>query len=187
MALTRTAMREAKGPMDTLELPIRFAGFSELGLSFIFQFKHETKVLLVDQVNKCRNEALTGLFSALDKLLDEFLHDRNSCTFECNAIHYGALTKELSTRGLLFPQPQTPFLGYSFSNVAASIRSIPDLQWCDLEGERRSYPYRDPHGCRLRSHLENINDRIENHLSGLSLADVLPEDTTHGHGDTTTN
>jgi hypothetical protein len=139
--------------------------------------KSDTNTLSLDKIDERRYRVLDDLLSAHENLLDEFLHNRHCCTFACNAIHYGALTKELCIRGLLFPRPQIPFLGYSFDNITTSIRSIPNLEWCDLSQEQfYSSKRQSPHDCRLASHLKSIISRIESNLDGLLLTDITPKD-----------
>ena len=86
---------------------------------------------------------------ALEDLLDDFLRDRPACAFQCNAMRYGALTKELSYRGLGFPRPHIPFVGLSFNDIVRSISDIQDPQWGDNKAPRA-------HMCQLRSLIESI-------------------------------
>jgi hypothetical protein len=135
-----------------------------------------TNVPALDRLDQLRYQALDNLISAQEALLEDFLHNRNSCTFECNALHYGALTKELWSRGLMNPRPQIPFLGYSFNDTVTSIRSIPDIMWYDADSRNRAFDSTHQlHGCKLTSQLATIIGSIEDNLNGLSLKDVLPE------------
>ncbi|KAF2187432.1 hypothetical protein K469DRAFT_534191, partial [Zopfia rhizophila CBS 207.26] len=91
-AITRTALRQAAGPVETLGLPIRDCVAGE---------------------KSHRSVTIEQLLSGLETLLDNLRLDQTECNFECNAMQYGTLIKELRYRGLLFPRPETPFLGYS--------------------------------------------------------------------------
>jgi hypothetical protein len=46
-------------------------------------------------------------------------------------MRYGTLVKELGYRGLLSPQCQIPFPGYSFENIFSSIRDIKNSPCCN--------------------------------------------------------
>ena len=115
-------------------------------------------------MNLARYSALDRLFSDLDDLLKDFHQDREACTFECNALRYGLLSKELDCRGLLFPRPQIPFLGLSFEDVVSSLGDIQNPKWHN-ESERQRYS----HYCELRLYIQRIIDRIDDKLTGLSL------------------
>jgi hypothetical protein len=112
--------------------------------------------------------------SALEGFLDNLRQDRTDCTFECNAMRYGALTKELSSRELLFPRPQIPFLGYSVEDTTASIREIRDPNWCSGNNSSLSY-YGScrSHGCKLTNYIKPIIISAQKDSEGLSLEDFL--------------
>ena len=99
---------------------------------------------------------LENILSAVETLLEDFLHDRNPCTFDYNAIHYGILTKELCIRGLLFPRPQNPFLGYSFDNISKSIRKITDFEFHNIVTEHWPRDLDSKHYCSLEPYLMYI-------------------------------
>ncbi|KAF2181502.1 hypothetical protein K469DRAFT_740767 [Zopfia rhizophila CBS 207.26] len=108
-AITRTVLRRATGLVETLGLPIRDC--------------------VADKLNQYRSATIEQLLSGLETLLDNLRLDQTECTecnFKCNAMRYGTLAKELGYRGLLFPRPKTPFLGYSFENLVSSILHIRD-------------------------------------------------------------
>lgn len=135
----------------------------------------DTDTYHLEALNLHRNYALDQLFSAFEQLLDYFRQDIADCAFECNAVRYGALTKELSGRGLLFPRPQIPFLGYSVENITASIRDIQDPHWGN---KSKGSNYGSSHGstvkyhsCQLRLFIEPIIQFVGSNLRGLSLSD----------------
>lgn len=157
-AVTHTAIRQTKGPIDTLGLPIRES--------------------VVDKINHQRFDALDRLLSALEDLLNDLRQERKFCNFECNAMRYGALA--IGCRELLFPRPQIPFLGYSFENTVASVRKIREPNWCASErsksGQSAFYPQYyeyEQHTCKLTSHITPIISSIDDNLKGLSLCDDL--------------
>ncbi|KAF1994240.1 hypothetical protein P154DRAFT_586617 [Amniculicola lignicola CBS 123094] len=153
--VTLATIRLSRDVIQTLDLPIRES--------------------VVDKLNSLRQEALDRLLLALENLLDDFRSDRIKCTFECNAMRYGALVKEMSSRTLLFPRPQIPFLGYSIEDTTASVREIRDPKWCN--GNNRSHPFYPPHcqshDCKLTSHIWPIVSSINESLKGLSLEEFL--------------
>ncbi|KAH7117538.1 hypothetical protein B0J11DRAFT_582945 [Dendryphion nanum] len=110
-AVTQTALLHATRPVELINLPI-------------WDY-------VSDKFNQHRSRTIHRLLSSLEALLKSLRLDQNECTFECNAIQYGTLAKELGYRGLLFPTPQAPFYGYSFENIASSIRLIQKTSVCD--------------------------------------------------------
>jgi hypothetical protein len=164
--VTRAAIRQTKGPIQTLGLPIRESVVGERSHSSLRSGLTLTHTLRQDQPAAVR---LDRLLSALEELLDDFRQDRMFCTFECNAMRYGALANGLGCRELLFPRPQIPYLGYSFENTVASVRDIQYPQWCNRSSGSGSYydSYYQPHTCQLTSHITPIISSIDDNLKGI--------------------
>lgn len=129
---------------------------------------------MLEAINLRRYEALEKLLSAIQDLLADFQQDRIKCSFECNAMQYGALAKELSCRALMFPRPHIPFRGYSVKDVITSVRGIRDPRWCSGDTSNHASYYDShcrPHTCKLTSRINPLVKRLEEDLQGLSLDD----------------
>lgn len=87
-------------------------------------------------------------------------------------MRYGVLSKELNARGLFSPRPQIPYLGYTFEEVAASLREIRDPHWCHAKKGGPSQPRSrncHPHTCRLSSIIDSIIDSVDSQLNGVTM------------------
>lgn len=137
----------------------------------------------LEMINRHRDYAIHRLLLALEDLLDDFRLDRTACAFECNAIRYGTLTKELSSRGLLFPRPTTPFIGLNFENIVTSVGNIQDPQRGEMPTEPKpnhySYSHSSAikpnkvHSCQLKSLITPVIQLISANVNGLSLSDFI--------------
>ncbi|KAK8097615.1 uncharacterized protein PG998_013101, partial [Apiospora kogelbergensis] len=96
--LTKVAIKETAGPLQTLGLPIP---------------QH-----IVEVIDQQRQETINDIISGLHTLISYF-HIRSKCTFECSSILLGALTKQMQIKGLLEPKPKKPFLGHSVAGTTA--------------------------------------------------------------------
>ena len=126
---------------------------------------------LIANIEAQRCTALDRLLSALEDLYEGFMHDKAGCSFECNSMQLGALTKQLCSKGLLLPRPKNPFAGYSFDHVASYVRGLREPRWS--YNHRCSYDYAESDPCSLESHTGPIVSSIEDNLRGLDLSDFV--------------
>lgn len=128
--------------------------------------------MIIAKIDQHRNYALYRIFSVLERLLHDFRIHRSLCSWECDSMRYGVLSKELSIRGL-FPLPQVPFLGYSFEDIHESLYGIWDFDWCHkkVSHSNHSKRHRATKGCQLRPLILTIIDEADRHLTGLVLSD----------------
>jgi hypothetical protein len=120
----------------------------------------------IEKIDQRRQESIDQIVRPLHNLLEGFREGRNSCSFECDSILLGALTKEMHTRNLLIPRPETSFAGLSFAEIAQNVRSIQSPRW-------RSYANkRVLHGCGLEALIHPIIDSLEDRVNGLVLEDL---------------
>lgn len=118
----------------------------------------------VDKINEAREEYLTSVFESLYGLL-ETLRDRLDCSFACSSMLLGALTKELSCKGMLEPRVTKPFHGYSLMSVEALVLSIKTPEWSNYSGLGYSYGARStPHSCKIVGKLEPTIEELKRKL-----------------------
>jgi len=101
---TNVALKHSEGMIETMELPI--------------------PERIIQDINKRRQESLEHIITTLHDLLYKLRKGPESCSFECDSILLGALTKELDARNLFSPRPVPPFSGLSFEATAKSISTI---------------------------------------------------------------
>ncbi|KAK7996677.1 hypothetical protein PG989_004717 [Apiospora arundinis] len=145
--LTKVAIRETAGPLQTLNLPI----------------PHH----LIGIIDQKRQEIIHDIISGLHDLVLYF-HTRTKCTFECSSILLGALTKQMQTKGLLDPKPRIPFFGYSVAGTTATMCDFKSPRWHDNNTSR----YLEPHRCTLEAFMDATVRSFADGVEGLQL-DVL--------------
>lgn len=74
-----------------------------------------------EAINRRRQEALHQVISALQNYLEEYQRDTLHCSFECDTMLLGALTKGMRSIGLL-TRPEPLFTGFSFDLLAQNIQ-----------------------------------------------------------------
>ncbi|KAB8212786.1 hypothetical protein BDV33DRAFT_197233 [Aspergillus novoparasiticus] len=84
---------------------------------------------VIDKMNMRRYDAITLILSSLAKLRDAFLDGSRGCTFECSSLMFGALTKQMHSNGLLYPQPEAPFIGLNYKGLVETARAIKSPKW----------------------------------------------------------
>lgn len=78
----------------------------------------------IDLLEEDRIAAISAAFTDLEDLVNDFLEDRESCSFECASMHLGALIKQLHSRNLWRPRPEAPFIGISINHLKLSLSHI---------------------------------------------------------------
>lgn len=119
-------------------------------------------MLSLDQVNETRQNSIDQIISVLHQTLEDLKVPDIKCSFECDSILLGSLTKELILRGILEPRPSSPFLGYSVERLCESVRNIRSPNWMDNSECNHDSAY---HLWRL----EPVTVGIEESLTGLVL------------------
>ncbi|KAK8867596.1 hypothetical protein PGQ11_006174 [Apiospora arundinis] len=142
--LTKVAIRETAGPLQTMNLPI----------------PHHL-VAIIDQK---RQEIIHDIISGLHDLILYF-HTRTKCTFECSSILLGALTRQMQTKGLLNPKPTRPFFAYSVAGTTATVCDFQSPIWCD---NNASY-HPVQHWCSLESFMDATVRSFADGVEGLQL------------------
>lgn len=118
-------------------------------------------------IDEARIRAIEQLLSGVDALLLELENDQNECSFECNAIHYGALSKELGARGLTRQVLQAPFETHSFEGLTAAFNSIQAVDWAGAErgcSEDLHDGFSRRFKCDLNVRMRDVVERAEARL-----------------------
>lgn len=145
-AATQIAGRQNKGPIETDGVPI------------------PQKV--VEQIDQQRQKSIDRIISALDDLLDHFKSDNVHCSFECDSILLGALTKEMKSKKLSSQYLRPQFLGLSYEDAVDKVRNIRSPSWYAYG----RYHY-DEHGCNIGTHVKPVLASLDDFMCGLDLKD----------------
>ncbi|KAF7557844.1 hypothetical protein G7046_g5963 [Stylonectria norvegica] len=127
-ALSRTAAREARGPLQTLNLPIpeRLVGTSFRGLVLSVCSANQ---YFTDKIESVRQKLVRTTLDELYKTYDLLCkNDHPTITGRLACSELGGLTMKLSLGDLLYPRPSGALLGYSFvglSNLLKLVQSTP--------------------------------------------------------------
>lgn len=77
------------------------------------------------KINELRLGWLGQIVQKLHVLADNFLHDRTGCSFECNAMLLGTLTKNMKDHGVLEePDKHDIFEGKSVEGFSETVRTM---------------------------------------------------------------
>ncbi|RAH67298.1 BTB/POZ domain-containing protein [Aspergillus aculeatinus CBS 121060] len=132
---------------------------------------------IIGLINERRTTAIAAILQGLHSTLDRLL-DARYCSFECNAILYGAPSKRMHSSGLLYPRPVAPFLGISHQELVQQVLSFEPPKW--WAGSSR---YDDrPHRCS-QSSFKHILGNFNFFISGLDLS-KMGRLCTHDETDT---
>ncbi|KAF3893146.1 BTB domain-containing protein [Trichophyton interdigitale] len=99
--VTRLILRHGRGTLTFKELPVP---------SFV-----------ADAINSRREEAIRRIISSLIGHLDDYLENEH-CSFECDALMVGALTKRLRAFNILPHRPKSPYTGLSLQDFTHRFR-----------------------------------------------------------------
>jgi hypothetical protein len=109
------------------------------------------------------------VLSQLHDLLERFRSPSYRCphddSFECGAIHYGALFKQMELQRLL-PIPTAPYCDLSVSELHIKMQRIRSPVWCRPGKSKKSR-----HGCDLAEMVMAIADRLTRLANGPKLTD----------------
>lgn len=123
----------------------------------------------LDEMNLRRHDAISVIFSTLNKRRDAFLSGSRGCSFECGSIMFGALTKHMHSNSLLSPQPRTPFIGLNYNGLMKAVHDFKSPEW---NPSNSSYSSFYQHSCGDSSISSLINNIPEDAAKGLSLSQI---------------
>ncbi|KLJ13443.1 hypothetical protein EMPG_11633 [Blastomyces silverae] len=141
--LTRLALRQGRQNLPLADLPIPAS--------------------IVDAINGQRIDSISRIVSLLHVQLADYL-EKEHCSFECDSLMLGALTKRLKALHLFPNRPDPPFTGLCFEQFAHRFRDglyFPAAQ-------RTSTYYYDHAKCAIPS-IERTLKKCDEQLAGLEL------------------
>ncbi|KAK2873447.1 hypothetical protein FQN49_002370 [Arthroderma sp. PD_2] len=146
--VTRLVLRQGRGELRLGELPI--------------------PSVVVDAINNRREDALSRIISALLDHLNDYLENEH-CSFECDALMVGALTKRLRTFNILPDRPKPPYVGLNLEDVSYRFR-----HGMYFPAAQRTSTYFYSHSkCAIRS-IDRTLAECEQMLDGLDMVDYKP-------------
>ncbi|KAH8658308.1 hypothetical protein BX600DRAFT_439476 [Xylariales sp. PMI_506] len=154
--LTEIAIKESKGPILTLDLPI--------------------PPVIIDIIDQRRQDIVDGVISGLHDLLVQ-LYERNECSFECSAILAGTLARQMHAHGFLYPKPVRPFLPHSVAELKTIVHDFKSPSLKTIVHDFKSPSWRGIesyylHSCALTSLMEPIMKILTDDVSGLNLNEI---------------
>ncbi|EEP76428.1 predicted protein [Uncinocarpus reesii 1704] len=142
---THLALRQGKQAITSGELPIPSS--------------------VVEAINSKRQEALHKLLTTLYGHLDDYMENEH-CSFECDALMLGSLTKRLRALKIFPLRPDPPYSGLCFEEFDYRFR-----QGMYFPGAQRTSAYFYEHSkCAIRS-LDTTLLKCEEKLLGLDMRD----------------
>ena len=99
--------------------------------------------------------------------MDHFKSDNVHCSFECDSILLGALTKEMKSKKLLSQHLRPQFLGLSYEDAVDKVKSIRSPSWRIYGG----YYGENRHGCNIGTHVNPTLASLDDCMCGLDLED----------------
>jgi hypothetical protein len=95
--------------------------------------------------------------------LDSFNSDDAHCSFECDSILLGVLTKEMKSKELSRQHLRPQFLGLSYEDAVDKVKNIRSPNWYSF--------IRNRHQCNIGTHVEPILTSLDDFMCGLDLKD----------------
>lgn len=105
-------------------------------------------------------QVFTGLKSLLGLLRDGIV----GCKFECSSILLGALTIQMHAQGILDPEPEPPYPGYSIISIKEMLKNFENPKWKEIKSSYAHY-------CSLR-YL--VDKHVSFEVEGLELSNIRP-------------
>ncbi|RLL99207.1 hypothetical protein CFD26_104912 [Aspergillus turcosus] len=106
---TSIAMSESKDEIDALELPI--------------------PARIIYEMNQKRQQAICKIILPLQQEREAFMTGSKGCNFECKAIMFGSLTRQMHSRGLLESQVQFYYKGFNVTGLTKTVQSFVAPKW----------------------------------------------------------
>ena len=161
---TRIAAEGSQGLVSAMGLPIPQKVIGK----FVNSLRYGSQLTSFEEgIDSQRQDAIGRIIAQLHEILASLAEGQNSCSFECDSIRLGALVKQMHTRTLYSPRPETPFRGYCVLQTARHVREFKDPKW--------NPPH--VHGwtskCKLSSKIKIMVDSVTQNVKGLVLKDYL--------------
>lgn len=101
------------------------------------------------------------------------LRKDDNCSFECSSMMLGALLKELRSKGIPFPLPTAPYLGFDLSTLIKNAQGFKKLEWlnkshkCSSHGNNVNRNSYGSYGARASKVEEGDKDKCDCNLNAL--------------------
>lgn len=115
-----------------------------------------------------RQGAIAGLVLRLHETREELLSSSRGCSFECSSIMYGALTKQMQSSALLWPEPEVPFPNLNYSILVQRVLSFTSPEWYGPSYQYSGYQ----HSC-LHSSFKSLFGGLNHTIEGLGLDSLV--------------
>ena len=97
-------------------------------------------------INLRREDVLSQIIDLLHQQMERYQDDPLLCTFNCDAMVLGIMTRELRSMGLIL-KPESPFAGKSYETVKEKIKKMRFSGVGKVHSQdRRSYYDAEDHG-----------------------------------------
>ncbi|RAK95202.1 uncharacterized protein BO80DRAFT_497896 [Aspergillus ibericus CBS 121593] len=147
--VTSIAITQGKGLIETLGLPI--------------------PATIMDAINDRRQEAITELIDHVYEERDRYLSGEMGCSFECSAMMYGGIAKNLVEHKMTPADLEAPFHNHSYMSLVRIIERFRTPRWFDVGASLSNYGYQYVnHQCR-DSTLSSLRDGWNGYVDGLDL------------------
>ncbi|KAK4184948.1 hypothetical protein QBC35DRAFT_504859 [Podospora australis] len=116
-AVTKTMAGGSDGPLRTLGLPIREK--------------------LIKHIDAQRQAVVSSALTLVNQTLDQLTAGTASCNkYHCDSFLLGELVKSLTKNRLLWPRPEKPFIGTSFTTIVTAVEGTFQSQSRGLAAHR---------------------------------------------------
>lgn len=140
---TKVAVEHCREDLPTLGLPI---------------------IAVAEKVKERRQESVRQVFTGLKSLLGLLRDGIVGCKFECSSILLGALTIQMHAQGILDPEPEPPYPGYSIISIKEMLKNFENPKWKEIKSSYAHY-------CSLR-YL--VDKHVSFEVEGLELSNIRP-------------
>lgn len=143
-AMTTVALRQSKGPLQALNLPIpeRIIGEYRKASDQLT----ENSLAFSELIDRLRCEFIGDILASLKELGSDLLQGKAGCSSACSSMMLGSLLREMNTRGLE-TQPGSQLTGVSFVSSMEAALEIRSPCWATKETAFGTYFREDP--CNL--------------------------------------
>ncbi|KAF7121802.1 hypothetical protein CNMCM5793_009355 [Aspergillus hiratsukae] len=154
---THCAVTQSKGPISSLGLPIHHR--------------------LIDAIEKRREYCIKSTLEALRRLVTDLRDGEKSCSFECDSIRLGALTKQLQAQVILWRLHEDTIPSISLDELKDFLINIKSPAWREVTPNpppRRRTRIQAQHSenpCTLQSMIKPILSNMANHMKGYEYGD----------------
>ena len=119
-----------------------------------------------DAINVSREDAIKRLIECIYNLWSRLQSSTARCSYECDCMLLGALTKQMHEMDILSPRPKSEFPGICFNELASQCCYTRKPQWY---GRKSNVS----HSCSLSSSLAPLVGSLKDSLTGLDISSFV--------------